>query len=275
MSEEASTANQPAKKKAATQVSRLAGCLVIGLVLLFFGVVVFGSTILVEIPYHLAVGWVFFLLSNVRALELNWEMAACGVGALLLAVFGFHRFLIWVRKDKPWKWSWTVSMTAMMLMLFAASISMTGIIHQLGWMAREPLTQSSNRALLTVNVSNAKQIFYSLVEYEDEHGQFPDHLQALVIEGLVSAGAMEELSFHPERERATEPWIYLGEGKSFFDGSEKEGSNEYPLIISPRPVRGKWVVLRIDGAVTSYPTQSLMRKYPWLAERLPNLFADR
>ena len=102
-----------------------------------FAVFIFGASVFLEIPYQLIAGWVIFLIANVTALEMNWEMAACGLGALLIATYGLHRFFLWIRIGQPWKWSWTISLTTIMLMLFAASIAMTGIIHQLGWMVLE------------------------------------------------------------------------------------------------------------------------------------------
>ncbi len=209
--------------------------------------------------------------SSWDTLETNWEMTACGVGALLIAVFGLHRFLLWIRKDKPWKWKWTISVTTLVMMLFAASIAMTGIIHQLGWMVREPLTQSGNRTLLTHNTSNAKQLFLLLAEYDHEHGALPKNLEILVSEDYIEAGFIELLMFHPERGRTPEPWIYLGAGEVLYEEHAEEGANEYPLLISPQPIRGKWVVLRRDGAVKQLRSSGVRREYPWLLERLPNL----
>jgi len=234
--------------------------IIISLVILLFLTLLTGIAWYLEIIYHLLMGWVFFLLANLAALEVNFEMMACGVGALLLAVFGLQRLLVWVRKDKPWKLSWTISITALMLMLFAASISMTGIIHQLGWMIREPLTESNRGHNQAHNMSNARQISMLLIEYDFEYGELPQSLISLVEAGYIDMKSMAELGY-----------IYLGAEQSMLS-DESEG--KFLILISPHPLREKWVILRSDGSVSAVKNDILQREYPELIKRLPNLLQN-
>jgi len=259
-------------KKEPKQMSPSLGCLVVGVVVFVFFGLMAGSIVLFEVPYRLLVGWLHFLTNNLTAVEINWEMAACGLAALALATFGFHRGMIWIRNDKPWKWTWTLSLTALMLSLFAASVAMTGIIHQMAWMTREPLIQSSHRSIITQNVVSAKQIFLLMIEYDDDFGGYPASLQDLASEGYISAETMQQLMFQPGGRRAPEPWICLGDRVSITDENVEGDSNAMPVMISPQAYDGKWIVLNLDGSVQIFRFQQLKEKYPALVKKLPNMF---
>jgi len=248
------------------------GCMILLLVgVLFVLAFVAGMVYQLELIYHLVIGWLFFVVSNVRNLETNLEMIACGIGALGMATYGLHCLLNWLRGERAWKWSWTLSITSLMLMLFAASISMTGMIHQLGWMMREPLTESSRRSSLVSNTSHAKQWFYLLIEYEGEFGDLPPNLEALLeLEG-IDEKMVRGLRFTPGRGKPSVPWLYLGAGKSILN--EEVGTSS-GLLISPRPIRGKWIVLRTDGSVKQLTTEGLKDECPEVLVRLPRLLGD-
>ena len=166
--------------------------------------VITGISVPLEFVFQLLVGWFLFLMKNTSSIKLNGEMILCGCGALALAVWGGHRLLVWVRNGSVWKWSWTLSLTAMMLMLFVSSVAMTGVIHQVAWMSSEPLTESNIRAIArrVQNTSNAKQVFYLLVEYDEEHKKLPDSLELLEKEGDTKG--VEIFQFRPDHGRSIE-----------------------------------------------------------------------
>lgn len=247
-------------------VTARAGCLVLGGVALLLLSGLTGTMVLWEIPVRLLTGWFFFIADNLTSLEVNREMAACGTGALVLATYGLHRSILWLRADKRWRWPWTISVTALMLSLFAASVAMTGIVHQLAWMAREPLTQSNKNYPITVNTNSAKQLFYLLVEYDGDDGGYPPSLDHLVAKGYVKAETMREFLFRPAHGGVREPWIYLGAGT----GTDGE-LDSLPLLVSPHPLRDRWIVLQRDGAVKQLPTEMFQEEYPGLLDRLPHL----
>lgn len=248
------------------------GCAITFLFLAAIVSVLIGTTIWLEVAYHVLAGWIQFLLENVGSLTFNWEMIACGIGALALGTYGLHCLCIWLRGKNPWKWQWTISISALTIVLFAASIAMTGIIHQLGWMTREPFISNSRRVHLTVNVSNAKQMFYLMVEYDEEYGALPESIYSLKKEGLIKN--LYELQFYPENSKTPEPWIIVPDSKSLF--SEEETSTSLPriIMIAPQPIQRKWVALRSDGAVTLIIASQIRREHPYLLEKLPNLLPN-
>ena len=247
----------------------------LGLLLILLPIGVFisilsGATLWLDVLYRLACGWISFLLVNINSLTLNWEMLGCGIGALAFGTLGLHRLILWLRRGNPWKWAWTLSITALTLMLFAASIAMTGIIHQLGWMTREPLTQRNNRAHITLNISNAKQIFYLLIEYDDENGMMPQSLEEFKHKGYT--GNLHTLQFHPEGGQPPEPWIFLGGGESLLFADEATQQGERIIMIAPMPIRDKWVVLQNDGSAKALLTENIRENHPYVLEKVPNLF---
>jgi len=236
--------------------------------LAFVLAVITGISVPFEFAFQLLIGWSLFLVKNTSSITLNGEMILCGCGALALAIWGGHRLLVWVRNGRMWKWSWTLSLTAMMLMLFASSVAMTGVIHQAAWMSSEPLTKSNRRWQITHNTSNAKQVFMLLVEYEQDFNKLPDSLEELKTEGYTSE--REILHCKPDHGQSAEEWIYLGADQRIFDDAD-ELSVSRILLISPSPIRGKWIILRADGSVKQIREGGLRKNHPDVLKRLPNL----
>jgi len=111
----------PRPKKAKAKRGCFVMSLGVGIFFILFSILS-GVSFYLEVAWYLLVGWILFLIANIKTLELNLEMALCGVGALLIATYGLHHLLTWVRGEKPWRRSWTLSITALMLMLFGSSI---------------------------------------------------------------------------------------------------------------------------------------------------------
>jgi hypothetical protein len=230
--------------------------------------VITGISVPLEFAFQLLVGWFLFLMQNTSSIKLNGEMILCGCGALVLAIWGGHRLLVWVRNGRVWKWSWTLSLTAMMLMLFVSSVAMTGVIHQTAWMSSEPLTENNRRGRLIHNTSNAKQLFMLFVEYDQDYNQLPESLGLLEKEGYTKD--LELFQFRPNHGRSTEAWIYLGSGQRFDDDTEGVNPSRV-LLISPSPIRDRWIILLSNGAVKQIRASGLRQKYPEVLRRLPNL----
>ena len=263
----------PRPKKAKPKRGCFVMSLGVGIFLILFSILS-GVSFYLEVAWYLLVGWILFLIANIKTLELNLEMALCGVGALLIATYGLHHLLTWVRGEKPWRRSWTLSITVLMLMLFGSSIAMTGMIHQLGWMAREPFTQSNHgsRADRAVNISRLKELYLLLIEYDFDQEQLPQNFEELGRIEYIDPTYMKEkeFQFYPGRGFPSEPWIYLGAGKSLSSEEGRMGDDQV-LIISPRPIGERWVVLRADGAVILLRKQKLRANHPELFEKLPHL----
>lgn len=260
-------------------VARVLKWVLIAAVILFLFMVCVGFTVPLELAFQLLLGWWIFLSKNLASLDMNWEMTLCGLVALMVATWGSHRMLAWVRKGTGWKWSWTLSLTSLMLMLFASSVAMTGIIHQLAWMSKERLVQS-NRHRWVGNISNAKQMFLLLVEYEEQSGKLPESLNQLEEEGFISDLGL--LQYQASYSKYTEPWIYLGVGRRILadaGDSDEVGDSDAPpvhvLLISPSPNDGRWVILLSNGAAKQVRTDGLRKKYPEVLKQLPNLVSSQ
>ena len=219
-------------------------------------------------------GWAFFIYQNITQLSFNWEMIACGVVALIMATYGFHRLVIWIRKEKLWQWRWSLSIVTLMLFLFAASIAMTGIIHQSAWLVKSPMLHNSRTAAYrTKSVAHLKQIYIGILMYEEENKKYPDSLEQI----REVEPRMSNVLLYCQTEDGWEPWIYLG---NLHNAAKKKGKTlNLPLAMSPvaHPVRGsssgdgKYVVLELDKVLTVTKEQ-LRQKYPELETILPYLF---
>ena len=203
---------------------------------------------LVEIPIWLAAGWILFL-GRVGP-QISWNLAAITGGLIMLfaAGTGFHYL---VRSFSPgWKKSWTVAWIGLGIVLFAASIFTTGIVHQTAWMTRESFLDSA-RSTTVKNVSNLRQILIGLLIYRAETGKLPNRIYDLF------PGYLE---IPPEE---TQLWAFpnpngIGELEySYFPEAIKlastaaEGNEGEKLIVLASPVsRNRRIVGFLDGGVS-------------------------
>lgn len=111
--------------------------------LLFLAVVLASALLLGEyflpVTGQLAVGWAVFMVDVLPKVSVD------GQGVLFLAVLiGLagvvgHRFCRWLAADRPWRPRWTAAGLTLVLVLFAAGMAFTGVVHQVGWLIRNPL----------------------------------------------------------------------------------------------------------------------------------------
>lgn len=108
-----------------------------------------GATYLVEAPFILLLGWVFYALEVLPRAELNWSGIGFFFAALGLLLTAGHRVLasLCARMTPPRRWRLrdTGAMLLVTLALFVTSMAVSGIGHQVGWLFRsdEPLVKSS------------------------------------------------------------------------------------------------------------------------------------
>jgi hypothetical protein len=109
---------------------------------------------LLQVPFYLVVGWGGFLLRVLPAVTFRWGAIAetLAVGAVLGV--GTHLFLRWLWRQlrpeadaRPWPVRWSVSLVALLVLFFGATMATVGIGHHVGWLAsgRAPLVESSWR----------------------------------------------------------------------------------------------------------------------------------
>ncbi len=93
-----------------------------------------------EIPLALAVGWIKHPARTWP--HLTWNLAGLATFALGLALTAWvgHRFASWLWKargrEDAWRPKWTIAGLALILLMFASGIALTGVVHQAGWLAR-------------------------------------------------------------------------------------------------------------------------------------------
>jgi hypothetical protein len=159
---------------------------VLGLFVLFVLFVFLG-----EIPFDfvglLLFGWIAYLGRVLPQITFNWEIAFDAAVALALALFGLHRILAWWAKRgenarAKWRFGNTLKIGVMVLLLFATSISAVGMVHQIGWLCREPrLIYMSGFGRQTMELSQIKQVVLGLSLFASDHdGWFPKELDELV-----------------------------------------------------------------------------------------------
>jgi hypothetical protein len=114
-----------------------------------------GQMWLMQVPILLAVGWCMFLLDVLPEVTFRWGAIAETVAVSAVLGVGTHLFLrrLWrqlrpeVADARPWLVRWSVSLVALIVLLFSATMATVGIGHHVGWLAtsREPLVESSWR----------------------------------------------------------------------------------------------------------------------------------
>ncbi|QDV36405.1 DUF1559 family PulG-like putative transporter [Tautonia plasticadhaerens] len=145
------------------------------------------------LPFDFAValvlGWVFYLGRVLPQVTVDWVGVTTGVLCLALLVVGSHAFLGWlygqVRAEGDegeatggrWKPRWTASMAVIVVLMFVAGISATGVVHQVGWLltSGRPVVQFGSPSAMwrAQSTNNLKQIALGLANYESAHGTYP------------------------------------------------------------------------------------------------------
>lgn len=225
------------------QWSGCGGALVAVLILVaLFVILMAGVGFVIEVPLYLAFGWVFFLKDNLMRINFGWEMIASWALGLIFCVWLTHAFCRWVARQKnrePWRLVQTLRLNALVLLFFAASCALVGFVHQSIWLFTNPVVVDRSRNLdRSRNYSNMSQIYLLLMEYEEEHGVFPDSLQVLQDQGYADEGEV----FYARMGKMREPYWYLGKGRSTSDPGQTV------ILVSPFSHNGRVAYLRVDGS---------------------------
>lgn len=232
------------------------GCtrwLLIGLgTLLGFFATLGGHPWLVEIPVRLAIGWLLHLVVNLPHLRWNPTTLALTLAAAALALVLLHRFVqgITSRTFQP---SITLRAAGIFLAATAAAIAMTGIVHELAWLARSPLTHDRAGSDRSETISNGKQLFLALLEL-DQEGIHPH----TVNEVLAHYPGMDDIVTYPATHRHTghrEPFVLFHPGASL-----SELKPETPLIGALGRVDRRVVVILAGGSAEQVTPQQLEQR---------------
>ena len=183
-----------------------------------------GLVVPIDLLGNLAFGWVFYLRRVLPGVTVDWPGVAMAALCLVLFSAGSHALLGWlygqIRAKDPgeeagrWRVRWTSSMVAVVLLMFVAGLSATGIVHQVGWLMDSRMTTfgiPSLAARRAQSSNNLKQIGLGLHAYEASHATFPpggmfDALgrpmhgwMTMILPGMDDFGLLEQIDF-------TIPW---------------------------------------------------------------------
>jgi hypothetical protein len=158
------------------------GCLskfLLVVVVLFLAVIV-GLDFLITLPFTLLFGWMGFLAKVFAELTWNWMMIVTGVLCMGVFVVGFHLTASWLRRTmlaeaSPWPWRWTVLVTAGVMLVFTASISVIGILHQSIWLVTsgEPALRSNFEIGPEIITSQLREEIYRETERRQDKAYQP------------------------------------------------------------------------------------------------------
>jgi hypothetical protein len=207
-----------------------------------------GGIVIFETPYHLCLGWALHASRTLPHLISQWMFLLIPAGCAIIAAFMAHRFIRWwirsISSDICWRPVHTAISMALLLLTSGAAIAMSGITHQFAWLMSESwLTDRGRKSELTEAVSNIRQVMFVLMEYETNHGKYPDSLEDLSSE-MIQMDRV--LWLQPTRNKSREPLVFLKAG------SEGSLPPHEPVIISPVIAsEGRIAVGYADGSVRS------------------------
>lgn len=147
-----------------------------------------GCIIVPEFFFHLAFGWVLFLIRVIPEIQVNLGSVLSAIVCLGGLGFGLHYFLRWsysqrqslgVESPAPRQWQlrWTLSLLAVVVLMFVAGVSAVGITHQTTWLltSPEPMASGGIRvvAARSQSTNHLKQIGNGLHNHNDKFNQMP------------------------------------------------------------------------------------------------------
>lgn len=153
------------------------------IVFILFFILAAGGLFLVEIPFRLLAGWIIFIAKKYPEITWSWNAVVPGFAALIMLGLGLHAFMKWLyanwgkgaddseAKDpapafpgRIWKPKWSLSMLALFMLMFSASIGFIGTVHQVGWLvnSEESVIVSSGGYMKRAYDSDAKSNLHNI-----------------------------------------------------------------------------------------------------------------
>jgi hypothetical protein len=181
----------------------------------------------IELLFNLAAGWAFYLYRVLPQVRVSLPGVVTAVLCLAVLAVGLHWFLRWLHQQRPgpkevgaparppWPARWTGAILGLVVMMFAAGISVVGISHQTGWLftSTEPIVESSFRevAARTLQAGSMKQLVLAMLNYQEDHKSLPPAAtwgkegQPLLSWRVLILPYLEEESLY-HKFRLNEPW---------------------------------------------------------------------
>jgi hypothetical protein len=155
-----------------------------------------------EFARALLLGWLFFLWRVLPQIKVNWGTAAVALTALILFSAGIHWIgSSWYRRTyrgeitpRPkWRLRWSLTIVAGVFLLFAAGISLIGVVHQTSWLATspEPIYASAFKTRTDSSKTNLKMIGLAIHNHQDAYNCLPSRWAFAPTEHCCIAGKPE------------------------------------------------------------------------------------
>src|SRR5205823_13745563 len=133
----------------------------------------------------LAVGWAQFLRRVLPRITWDRNAVVVAVGTFALLTFGVHwlgrALLRGRRSERRWRFGWSLTVTAAVIVVFAAGICMIGVTHQSGWLltTNDPVIVAHEQPRWSLHSSQTslKVIAYGVMNYQDAYTERPNERQ--------------------------------------------------------------------------------------------------
>jgi len=186
---------------------------------LFFGL--FAYSFILQIPWHLAFGWILFLFLNIPKWKVSGASLVSAAILLSLLLIGLQLFfsrVVMKTSLRQWHWRWTFSILGMVILMFAAGISAVGMVHQLSWLLTGPDRMLRNKFFDHItsrqNLQAMGKAFHEITEDDgrlppgalfDEKGRALHSWETLLLPHLVRDPWRRQSRIHIDVD-LTKPW---------------------------------------------------------------------
>jgi hypothetical protein len=213
---------------------------------IFFLLTTTGLITVIEVPFRLVFGCLIHLWNLVPSLLFQWQSLLLPLACLAISLPLAHRFIAWFAVSNgraAWRISHSIAVIFLLFAGSAAAIAMSGITHQMAWLADAPWWNDRNRRDSTEAMMKIRNLQMVITEFHFEHGRYPESLVELADRipnfgrGTTMPSGLAELP---------EPFVYL---KPEADAAEDP---PLPMLVSPILKFG-----RVAVGFTDHSTQAL------------------
>lgn len=207
---------------------------VIGILLICMGI----SIPPLQFVLYLLFAWIPYLRRVLPQVQLSTDGLVTGILCLAGTFAAAHFLLRWLytamkntESEPPrWRARWTLISVTLVLVMFAAGIAASGVVHQSVWLARSdaPMFSYGRRegALAVYCQGNMRRIMSAIQAYASEHdGAMPASLEQLVQQRDIDPS--ELCCPASEDDQTPRKYVYIG------GGMKLSGSSTQPVLAEP------------------------------------------
>jgi hypothetical protein len=186
-----------------------------------------GLVTLVELPLRLVFGCLIHIWNLAASMLSRGQSLLLPLACLAISLPLAHRFIAWFASSNgraAWRISHSIAVISLLFAGSAAAIAMSGITHQMAWLADAPWWNDRSRRDSTEAMMKIRNLQMVIAEFHSEHGRYPESLRELA--DRVSNGE-HETTMPSGLAGVPEPFIYLKPGA---DAGEEP---PLPMLVSP------------------------------------------